>query len=137
MSDALTDAARPIDLGELSEVPESQPLSDGEHDFTVSSAKEVEMDTKNGPANVLQIVLVPVNDPDADPVFDRIFLPKDTDTEDQRRQAARRLNRVRAVFNLGSKFVPSDLVGKSANLKVKGKMYQGERVVNVVWPKAG
>lgn len=138
MSDALSEAAKPYEIGGLSEVGESQPLDDGPYDFEVRSAKISNIDTKNGPKDVLQLVLVAAGHPDNDPVFDRIFLPSDEDSADDRKNAMRRVNRVFHAFQApmtGDAINPQDLVGKTAHLKVKGKLYEGERQVNVSWPK--
>lgn len=136
MPDSLDQALTPLRIGGLSELPESEPLPDGEATFKVRSAKVVDKDTKEGPRQVFQLTLIAVGQPDADPVFATLYLPDPTQDENRQKDDSRRLKRALIALGLNpASFIPSDAVGKEVTLNVKGRMYQGERQVNVNWPK--
>lgn len=136
MTDALSAAAAPLDIGDLSEIPESQPLNDGSYAFKIRSAKVIQQQMKDGTEKEkLQLVLLAEGQPDADPIIDGIFLPSPQDSPEDVLGAKRRLKRVFYAAGVASN-VPADLVNKVVHLEVRGKMYEGERIANVRWPKA-
>lgn len=131
MSDPMAQAVQPIEIEGIGEVGEQAQVTDGPHNFTVKHASATA-----GGFPAISIVLECEEEPEAAPIFEKLFLPNPT--ADPQLQADNKRKIRRAITALGhnpASFVPGDLKGSKIHLTVSGRMYEGERQAQVRWPK--
>lgn len=108
----------------IADIPDQELLEDGQHTFQVQSAELKEAE-KGG--EYLQVILRPINTPNADDIFDRLMLPRPGDDARTRRFFELRLKGFNGAFgvDLDSMDSPSQLVGAQGDALVRTDQYQG------------
>jgi hypothetical protein len=107
----------------LDSVPDLQTIPDGEYQVQCKHADEKLSKAGN---TYIQLLLEPVDHPDAEPIFENLTLPSDSDEPRTASFKARRLKSALEAFGLPTNVTPTqvvqqkdDFVGQSAWVFVK------------------
>ena len=123
----------------LVDTPEEHLLDNGEYLFETRGFAYQELGDDDLPA--ISGVLVAKGEADASPVYHTIFLPKETDDEEQQKRSDRNLRRFLAAVGVewdsDGKFVIADINDKEVMGKSRQKVNKKtqEREVKVTFPR--